>query len=69
MSKHIVGDLVVAKRVTKQGTMQPEYYNLGRTGEVMAVHTMGRESFYSVKFGANLDMIDEVCLERIAVSA
>jgi hypothetical protein len=69
MAKHQVGDLVVAKRVTIHGTMQPEHYNIGKVGEVTGVHTMGGESFYQVRFGHTEDMIDEVCLERDRISA
>ena len=68
MSKHSVGDLVVAKKVTGHGIMNPEYYNLGKVGEIMAVHTMGRESYYEVRFATTGDIIDEVCLERASLS-
>ena len=64
MAKHQIGDIVVAKRVTKHGTMNPEHYHVGKVGVIKSAHTMGNESYYEVVFGNTCDMIDEVCLER-----
>ena len=69
MGKFTVGEEVKAYKVTRHGVMNPEPYNLGRVGKIVAAGQMGREAWYSVEFGQYggypcVDTIDEVCLER-----
>ena len=58
------GTLVKALRGTPR-SMQPELGNVGKVGQVLSCHTLGKDRYYQVKFPWGEDTIDEVNLIEV----
>jgi ribosomal protein L21E len=67
-AKYSMGSTVRAVADTRHGVMNPQRYNLGRTGEVVDMAVLHGSWSYAVLFTgsegiSNTDWMDEECLQ------